>query len=63
MDISTVAQRGSNFHALNAHGSTIFVQTGDRLHGYTSTTMTVQRGENLYTYDVRGRMINQTRAR
>ena len=53
--ISTAIQRGSYVYVYDEDNRTLFSVNGE-LYGFTSTTVSVQRGS--YVYDERGRQIS-----
>lgn len=61
MAIVMAKQSGEWIYVYDENNHTLFTQTG-KLHGYTSSSVTVQKGDWLYTYDVNGHQINATYA-
>ncbi len=64
-EIVTAVQRGSQVYVYG-HGQrqlcAIFGGNcpDDGLHGFTSSSVSVRRGRNIYTYDAEGRQISST---
>lgn len=56
-------QRGKTINAYNEKGIKLFTLVGDALHGYTSGTVIIRRGNTLCIYDEKGRHTSSTTAR
>jgi hypothetical protein len=64
MAIGSVVQRGTYVYAKDDRGRELCqLPAGngprDGLVGYTSTTISIRRGNNIYTYSERGRNIGE----
>ncbi|HML75160.1 MAG: hypothetical protein ABFD91_13770 [Anaerohalosphaeraceae bacterium] len=68
MSIANAEQRGDRVYVYDKYGhelSTIPAgnQPGDGLKGFTSSTVTIQIGSRLCTYDAGGNLIGSTSAK
>ncbi len=59
MEILTAVQQGSNVYVYNEKKQQIFyrfagIGPSDGLKGYTSNTVSIQRGHYIYTYNQEG---------
>jgi hypothetical protein len=69
MAIGNAIQKGSLVYVYDEKGRQIAsisagnAAKGDRLTGYTSTTVNVKKGSLIYTYNEKGRQISSKSAR
>lgn len=55
-NIATAVQKGTNVYVYNEKGIHLFNRAGE-LVGFTSTTVTVKKGNSLICYDATGKTL------
>lgn len=54
MAIGSAVQKGKTIYVYNEKGHVMFGKPGDKLVGYTATTVSIQRGNTVYVYNEKG---------
>ncbi len=60
--IITAVQKGSMVYVYGEHNKLLLTKSGE-LHGYTGSSVSVKKGNTVYTYNDRGSLVSMHNAR
>jgi gamma-glutamylcyclotransferase (GGCT)/AIG2-like uncharacterized protein YtfP len=63
MAIANAVQKGSWIYVYDEKGRKLTTISGDVLHGFTSSTVSVKKGSWIYVYDEKGHKLSTTSAK